>query len=158
VTTPDGESLGLKVDAGLKIRAWILSLLGGYNVRDDEKLSLDVIAGLRYLEMKVDFNHSERVGSFERHIETDAAGVVWDGVVGVRGRANLDGNWYLPFHLDAGTGDSDLTWQVAGGVGYQFGWGDVSLIYRHMEWDFPSRSKLDNIRISGPQLTFALPF
>jgi hypothetical protein len=47
VTTPAGAQLGLKVDAGVKVRGWVLSFLGGYNLRDDEKLSLDVIAGAR---------------------------------------------------------------------------------------------------------------
>jgi hypothetical protein len=34
VTTPSGASLGLKVNAGVKVRGWILTFLGGYNVYD----------------------------------------------------------------------------------------------------------------------------
>jgi hypothetical protein len=158
VTTPSGANLGLEVDVSVKNRAWILSLLGGYNVRQDEKLSLDIIAGLRYFEMKVDFGLSKRLGPLQRQIETAAGGIVWDGVVGVRGRANLEGSWYLPFHVDVGAGDSDLTWQIAGGVGYHFDWGDMGLVYRHMEWDFPSGSGLNDINVSGPQLTATFRF
>lgn len=158
VTGPLGITRDLKADASLKVRGWILSLLGGYNLRDDEKLSLDLIAGLRYLEMKNEFKLGLQARRLGDAIEDSAGGVNWDGVAGVRGRAKLDGNWYLPFHLDIGTGDSDLTWQAAGGVGYGFDWGDVGLVYRHMEWDFGSGNELEDISFSGPQLTATFRF
>ncbi len=31
----------------------------------------------------------------------------------------------MPLYLDIGTGNSDLIWQVAGGLGYRFGLCDV---------------------------------
>ncbi len=34
---------------------------------------------------------------------------------------NLNQNWYLPFHFDVGTGDTNLTWQAFAGVGYKIG-------------------------------------
>ena len=158
VTGPLGRTRGLKADASLKVRGWILSFLGGYNLRDDEKLFLDLIAGVRYLEMKNEFELGLQSRRFGNATEIAAGAVIWDGVAGVRGRAKLDGNWYLPFHLDIGTGDSDLTWQAAGGVGYGFDWGDVSLTYRYMEWDFGSSSEIEDISFSGPQLTAAFRF
>jgi len=26
--------------------------------------------------------------------------------------------WFVPYYLDVGTGESDLTWQAMGGIGY----------------------------------------
>jgi len=153
VTGPLGATRRLKVDTSVKVRSWVLTFLGGYNLVDDEKLFLDVVAGVRYLEMKTEFALGLRGRPFGRPIDVAALGAGWDGVIGVRGRANLEGNWYLPFHLDVGTGDSNLTWQAIGGVGYRFDWGDLSLAYRYLEWDFESDSKLDDLNISGPQLT-----
>ena len=158
LTTPSGAQLGLRVDGGVKVRGWVLSLLGGYTLRDDDKWAVDVIAGARYLEMKNEFNLGLQGRPFGRPIEASALGVVWDGVAGVRGRAKLKHNWYLPFYLDVGAGDSDLTWQAAGGVGYRFGWGDVDLVYRHLEWDFASGSALDDVSFGGPQLTATFRF
>lgn len=43
-----------------------------------------------------------------------------DGIIGLRGNVNFTENWYLPFHLDVGAGDSDLTWQSMVGIGYHF--------------------------------------
>jgi hypothetical protein len=153
LTSPLGQPLGLKADASLKQRGWVFGAVGGYNVYDTSQASVDVIAGLRYLEMKASFGLSLQGRRLGRAVESSAIGVVWDGVVGVKGRANFNGDWFVPFYLDVGTGDSDLTWQVLAGVGYRFDWGDVSLAYRHLKWDLGSSSPIDDIRFDGPQLT-----
>ena len=151
MTGPTGATRGLKVEGGVKVRGWVLTFLGGYEVYDTPLASVDVVAGLRYLEMKNEFSLGLRSRPFGRPIEVSAQDAVWDGVAGVRGRAKLEGNWSLPFYLDVGTGSSDLTWQAAGGVGYRFDWGDIDLVYRHLEWDFGSGSALDDVSFSGPQ-------
>ena len=158
LTDPLGQPLGIQADASVKQRGWVLSALGGYNVHDTSQASVDVIAGLRYLEMKASFGLSLQGRRLGRAVESSAMGVVWDGVVGVKGRANLNGNWFVPFYLDVGTGDSDLTWQALAGVGYRFHWGNVSLAYRHLEWDLGSSSPIDDISFSGPQLTATFRF
>ena len=81
-----------------------------------------------------------------------------DAHLGIRGQANLGGNWYLPYHLDIGAGQSDLTWQAAGGVGYRLNWGDVNLVYRHMKWDFSSGTSIDDMSFSGPLLAAKFRF
>jgi hypothetical protein len=35
----------------------------------------------------------------------------------VKGRFALDEHWFVPYYADLGTGESDLTWQIAGGIG-----------------------------------------
>ena len=70
----------------------------------------------------------------------------------VEPEVTLADNWYAPYYLDVGTGDSDFTWQIAAGVGYRFDWGEVNLRYRYMDWDFKSGSALDNLNHRGPQL------
>jgi hypothetical protein len=36
--------------------------------------------------------------------------------------------------------------------------GDVSLVYRHIDWQFESGSRLDNTNFSGPLLAAKLRF
>ena len=38
---------------------------------------------------------------------------LWDGIIGVRGRASFGANreWFVPYYVDIGTGQSDFTWQ-----------------------------------------------
>jgi hypothetical protein len=158
LTGPQGRPLGIKADADVKVRGWVLSALGGYKVFETPRASVDLIAGIRYLELKAGFSLGLQGRRRGRAIESNASGVVWDGVVGVRGFANLTDDWFIPFHLDVGTGDSALTWQALAGVGYRFDWGDLSLAYRHLDWDLGPSSAIDDLSFSGPQLTATLRF
>jgi hypothetical protein len=54
-----------------------------------------------------------------------------------------------------GAGDSDLTWQLVGGVGHAFGWGEVVLSYRHLDYDFGEDKALREMTFSGPAIAFA---
>ena len=36
----------------------------------------------------------------------------------------------MPYYVDVGTGQSQLTWQVNAGLGYQFDWGSVLATWR----------------------------
>ncbi len=42
----------------------------------------------------------------------------------------------------AGTGQSDLTWQVFGGVGYTFSWGSAVAGWRYLDYDFTQQSRI----------------
>jgi hypothetical protein len=158
VTTADGSNLLVDVDADLKLRAWIFNLHGAYSLLATEQGSLDVLAGARYLEVKTEFDLGLAAGPARVDRSLAVLGTAWDGVVGVKGRVNLADRWYLPYYVDVGTGDSDLTWQIFGGVAYSFDWGEVSLVYRYLDWDFDSDSKLDNLTVQGPAAAITLHF
>ena len=52
----------------------------------------------------------------------------WDGIVGFKGQVRFgDGNWFMPYYADIGTGSNNWTWQAYLGVAYRFGWGELSL-------------------------------
>jgi hypothetical protein len=147
VKVPVGDSVvPVDVDVGVKTRGWVINLLGAYTVVESERGSVDLLAGARYLELKAALDL--RAG--QKRADRSVLGTVWDGVVGVKGQLTLDDRWYLPFYADVGAGESDLTWQVFGGVGYAFDWGEVSLVYRHVHWDLGSGAEIDDISFSGP--------
>ena len=81
-----------------------------------------------------------------------------DGIVGVRGAIKLSEHWYLPYYADIGTGQSDLTWQLLGGVGYRFGWGDIKLVYRHLAYEMDGDKHLEDLTVSGPLLGVGFRF
>ena len=83
---------------------------------------------------------------------------LWDGIVGVNGRVAFNQRWFAPFYLDVGTGDSSLTWQAMGGVGYGFNWGDLTLTYRHLSYDQGSDNLVQNLSFSGPELGVVFHF
>lgn len=150
VRLQSGETVGVNIKAGVETKGWVLNLLGAYTVLANEQASLDVLAGARYLDLEVDFDLGLAAEGYGGSRSLSASGDVWDGVVGVKGRVNLNDRWYLPYYVDVGTGQSDLTWQAFGGVGYSFDWGEMSVVYRHIEWELDSDRGLDNINFSGP--------
>jgi hypothetical protein len=147
-----GATVDLDVAAGVETKGWVLNLQGGYNLLQSDRASVDVIVGARYLDLELDFNLGLAAGQYAVARDIAASQIVWDGILGVQGRLRLDRRWSLPFHFDVGTGNSDLTWQAAGGVAYGFDWGEVSLSYRHIAWDFGPDEALDHIDFNGPLL------
>ena len=135
-TTVSGQPLSAELSG------WIVTPAVGYNLVETERVRLDVVGGARYLYLELDLG----LGS----IRVEESGSIWDAIVGVRGSFNLTEKWYLPYHLDVGTGDSDLTWQAVGGVGYKLKWFDVLAGYRYLYWDFEDGKAIDDLDLSGP--------
>ena len=148
--------LDVDVDADVTMKSWITTLGGGYNVVDSEKATVNLIGGARYLwletKLKLDLSTVILGHKIERKEKETLSGHVWDGIVGVKGKINLNDKWYMPYYADVGTGQSDLTWQALVGVGYKFKYADVLLAYRYLDYEFKSDSDLDDLNISGPAL------
>lgn len=133
-----------KVDVDME--AWIVTLAGGYNLVDTGKYSLDLLAGARYLSVDVPLKFT--LNETERR-KTTPSGNLWDGLLGVRGEADLGDNWYMNYYLDAGTGDSSFTWQGLAGLGYHFKQFDAGFGYRYLTWNMNS-GDLDDLTVKGP--------
>jgi hypothetical protein len=157
------SSLKVELDADVEMQAWVVTPGVGYTVLQNEKLRLDLVAGARYLYIKVDVDlditDQLTLQLFRGDIdaikvaEDDVSvhGHNWDGIVGVRGQVNVNDKWYLPYYADVGAGDSQLTWQVAGGVGYRFSKLDVVAGYRYLDWNWNDDDDLlGDITIKGP--------
>jgi len=151
-------SASLNAGADTEIEATIWTLTGGYNVVQNPSASLDLIAGARYLNMEITTNWrlTASVSSPIGGAVFPATGTIsdkedfWDGIVGVRGRVKLDeGNWFMPYHIDVGTGSSDLTWQAQIGVGYAFRWGDALLGYRYLAYEFGDDKLIKDLKLGG---------
>jgi hypothetical protein len=131
----------------VEMKSWIVTPMVTYRVMEEEQLTLDLAAGARYLYMKagLEFNNVAT--------ESDS-GSVWDAIVGVRGQYKIDEKWYMPFHIDVGTGDTDRTWQAFAGVGYKYESFDLIAGYRYLEWDFDDGDKggaiLNDLTVDGP--------
>ena len=140
-----GATVDLKAKVGVK--SWVINLLAGYNLVSSEQATLDAVFGARYFSQ--DSHFTLKVNSLSGRTLSDSS-AVWDGVIGVRGELNLNKKWYLPYYADIGTGQSDNTWQLMGGVGYRYNWGELKLVYRHIEWDLGSDGLVETMSISGP--------
>jgi hypothetical protein len=152
--------VGNPIEAGLdlKLKGWVLNFGGGYRAVQTETFFLDVLVGARYLDLdtKLDFNIGGLVVPFSE------SGHVWDGIVAVRGTADLAEKWYLSYYLDVGTGGSDVTWQALGAVSYRFKKLDVRLGYRYLKWNFdeddPGGNTFGDLNFHGPYAGLVFTF
>jgi hypothetical protein len=148
-------------DVGVRLSGLALGLAGAYTLVTTPTYEIQALAGARLfgVETEIDWRFNGNVGalppvSLNGKASTDPD--VWDGVAGVRGRTQLGSDkWFATGHFDVGAGDSDLTWQLVGGVGHAFGWGEVVLSYRHLDYDFGEDKALREMTFSGPAIAFA---
>jgi hypothetical protein len=147
---------------GLNLNAKIWTLAGGYTVLKGDWGNFDVIAGFRYLgiPMRINYNLGFTVTGPEGRSETfggigSVSGSInlWNGIGGFRGRVRIgDTGLFVPYYFDIGAGGSNLTWQIASGVGYHLGWGDVSLTYRYLSFQQGNNALLEHLWIKGPMV------
>lgn len=152
VTLPDG----ITANANLDIKGTVWEIAGTYRLAAERGTTLDLVAGARMLEYKQTLgwefsadlgpNQPSRTGS------SDLKATNWDGIVGVKGRLafGANGEWFVPYYADIGTGESDLTWQAIAGLGYAFRWGDLFAGWRYLDYDLKSGSKIEDATFNGP--------
>lgn len=150
-------SANLSTETDLNGVTW--TLVGGYTLWEEDKSIVDLIAGVRYFDLDITTNWNLSVditgpgggvvlpaqGSIESNTE------LWNGLVGVHGQFGIgEGKWSVPYYLDVGTGDSDLTWQAMAGFAYSYQWGDLMLVYRHLYFDEGGDGLMEDFSFTGP--------
>ena len=126
----------------------------GWEIVDTGNTKLSLVGAARYLYMDTDIRlQLEPVA----RIDDSESGSNWDGVVGFRGNTDLSERWYLTYYIDAGAGDSDLTWQATAALNYRFQAVDIALGYQHLEWEFDDQL-LDDLEMSGPAVGLKFRF
>ena len=153
-------SLSSNLDLGIKGTVWTIA--GEYLVVNDPATTLYVLGGARMLDVKTTLSYSltADVGPFSgpgRSGQSEVKETYWDAVVGVKGKFDFGDRrqWFVPYYADVGTGDSDLTWQLFGGIGYQFSWGSVLGGWRYLDYKFKSNSNIESLNFNGPMIGVA---
>jgi hypothetical protein len=156
---PPNNQLPVGIDANLvlDLKSWIWTIAGTYNVMESPDGKMDVLAGARLNDMETTLSWSlNGTGGGGTLPPKTGSGVSkisnWDGIVGLKGRVNFGASkrWFVPYYADIGTGESDLTWQLMAGVGYQFDWGSLVASWRYLKYDFKSSSPVQDLSYNGP--------
>lgn len=161
-------SIPIDTGSDVDMKNFISTFGGGYQVIDNHRLKMDVVAGFRYLWIEArlnwrlasDVTDPDSGQTFERsgsHKEDDD---IWNAIGGFTGRFLLgETNFFIPFHVDVGAGDSDLTWQVFSALGYTFNDRiDAMLGFRHMEFEKDGNELIEDLSLSGPVLGMRFSF
>ncbi len=142
----------------LDVKGTVWTAAGTWRVANEPALVVDLLGGLRYFDYRqtLGWEFSADLGpdAPERSGNSQVHGKNWNGIVGAKGRFAFGDRheWFVPWYLDVGTGDADLTWQAMAGLGYSFGWGDVLAGYRYLDYDFKSGQKINDVNFSGPMV------
>ena len=105
--------------ARFEIEAKALSTYAAYRIHEDQRISIDLMAGLRVNSLDIDLSLSPGMLPSQRL----GTGETWvDPLIGGRLRLAITDRWFATAFADFGGLDlgSDLTWQVFGSLGYQF--------------------------------------
>ena len=157
-----GIPASVNADLDLNFKGVVWTLAGEYRLAASPQWTMDALGGARYfgVEPKLSWGFNGDIGALQlpgRSGSKEISTGNWDGIVGLKGgyRFGQDREWYLPLYADVGTGDSQLTWQIAGGLGYAFKWGDVLAMWRYLDYDFKSDSALKDMTFNGPMIGVA---
>ena len=157
----DSADLNAAIDADVTLKAWVITLGGGYSLIETNKHRLDFLLGARYLSLRVGLDvgvaavlDAGPVRSAPRgaNIRISESGNVRDGISGIRGRVNFDKHWFGNYYADIGAGQSKLTWQLLAGGGYRFDWGDAIAGWRYLDWDLKDSSEVEGLTVNGPYI------
>jgi hypothetical protein len=157
---PDGSAVPVSAEVRTDFKGFIGAIGAGYALMRTPTAQVDLVGGARYLRLKasVDYTIAGPQGSVLAADTVARSKDLWDGVIGLRGTTDLRGNWFVPYHVDLGTGSSRFTWQAFAGAGYKFGWGDVIVGYRHVAYDFRKDRPVSDLTLGGPVVGVAFSF
>jgi hypothetical protein len=166
--SPVPISRALETSTGSTLSIVIWTLAGGYTVLQGDWGNLDLIAGTRLLSVnsRTDYSlalsltgplgNGATIGGIG---DVTASRTIADGIGGVRGRIRIaNTSLFVPYYVDVGAGGSQLTWQIASGLGYQFNkWGAASLTYRYLSFHHGSAT-VETLAMRGPVMMVNFSF
>lgn len=155
---------GVPVTLGAEIEttSFTGTLMGEYRVYSTPTATLDLMAGARIWSVDNEIDLFLSAGGPAPAGLSGSDGSTWvDPMVGVRGRYNIDDNWYLNgWGMVGGFGaGSDVTWDVMGGVGYQWNdWLSFTVGYRALGVDYSHNGFVYDVVQHGPILGTVMKF
>jgi hypothetical protein len=161
--TVDGRPVSATAKLSLNVKSTVWTLAGIYNLDSSPENTTDLLFGARMLNLNESLSWSLATDIPElptRKGKASVDGTNWDAVVGLKGRYFLgaEHKWFLPYYVDVGTGQSELTWQINAGVGYTFHWGSAFATWRYLDYEFQSGDALQSMDMNGPLIGMAFQF
>jgi hypothetical protein len=146
-----------RVNFDLKSAIWTLA--GNYRVLGGPEATFDLFAGTRLasFDQTLTWQFTGDFGPIapppltgRRRSSVDQ----WDAIVGAKGQVKFGGeqDWVMPYYIDIGAGDSDMTWQAMVGIGYAFGWGEFGIAWRYMDYELKSGRPIRDMNFNGPAI------
>lgn len=147
---------GINGDLVFELERGTLQPEVGYRVLAAHWGGIDALVGGRYWSPKMKVSADAGGGSTEIASGNRSW---WDGIGGLRVRADPAPRWHLFAAGDAGAGGSKLTWQASGGVGFDAGsCCSIVAAYRYLDLDYDHAGFVNNTSVSGPGFGIEIRF
>jgi hypothetical protein len=150
---------GVDYELVYDMESWVWNLAGTYSLAATESNVTDLVFGARMVDIAQDLRWTAQgqIGPIAPPARSGSGEVSftnWDAIVGIKGYAFLGSSrhWVIPYYLDLGAGDSDLTIQAMAGLGYSFSWGELVATWRYLDYDLPSDGVVSDLNFSGPMV------
>jgi hypothetical protein len=157
--TVGDQQIPVTTDAyiNLNLKAYIVTYALEYRFVDSDLVTMDVLGGARYLELKTEVGYvlTGAIDNLPPATRTGSPTVSknrTDAIGGFKGQFHLGEGWHIPAYVDIG---GDMTWQAATGVAYQLKYGEVSALYRYLDY-YVGHSGGGSLTVQGPMLGWTL--
>lgn len=152
---PGALPIDVNADLSLDVKMWAWTVAGTYELAGTPQYTADLLLGTRLLDLEQTLDWT-LTGTGPLGLAVSGSQTVstdnWDAVVGIKGLAYLGSGqkWFVPYYLDIGTGQSDLTWQANAGIGYRYSWGALVASWRYLDYEFDSDDPMQSLTLNGP--------
>jgi opacity protein-like surface antigen len=148
----------IRGQAGFSMKEYMGTVAGGYRLIDSPDVQLDALVGARVFSFTGDLSFSG--AALPPSSSSDTA--TWaDPIVALKGMAPIgSGDFFASGYVDVGGGpDGDLTWQIFGGVGYNFNQSIAAFLgYRYMAINHAAGNLDYNVSQQGPMIGVGFRF
>lgn len=152
---PDARPATASANLSLDVKTTIWTLAGTYELGKSRDNTTDLLFGVRLLDVNqtLSWTLNGDIGA-GRSGSTEVNTSLWDAIIGVKGVVYLgdERKWLIPYYVDIGTGQSDLTWQVDTGIGYQYDWGALTATWRYFDYNMKSGEAIQSMNFNGPMV------
>ena len=163
----------LDTNLSLRLSTALWTIGGGYKLIQSRWVDVDMFAGARLLSLSTKTNYSlaAQITRPNQSIALATTGSlssstdIWNGIAGFKGSLYIGradwfggGRFFVPFYLDVGGGDSNLTWQGSTGIGYRTNRVALSVGYRYLTFQQGANSTVQKLSMGGPIVTIDFKF
>jgi hypothetical protein len=152
----DAQPASVSGNLSLDVKTTLWTLAGSYELGQSPDYTADLLFGARLLNVKdtLEWTLNGDMSGVSRSGSAEVDASLWDAIIGIKGMVYLGGErtWFIPYYLDVGTGQSDLTWQADTGIGYRFGWGALTATWRYLDYEMKSGEPLQSLNFNGAML------
>ena len=155
--TTNGDQGPILGGASLTTREYIGTLDGGYRFIDSDSLKLDGLVGVRVFSVDTSLS----TGGALLPPLSDSGSATWaDPLLGMRAILPIGAGFFANALGDVGGGpNGDLTWQIYGGLGYNFDKTVAAYVgYRYLAFDHTVNGMNFDIHQQGPLIGVGIRF